>query len=96
MFIEFGFYLELFFYFSLAGVAIVTWERIKQGKEGSTVLEHFKIVYLHLLITLLFTVGTIFAFNFCFRATESQVGIVACTVSIFVWSISGYCLKRFD
>ncbi|WP_041415962.1 hypothetical protein [Shewanella halifaxensis] len=90
------FFIELFFYFILAGIAIVTWERTRQSKNDTSIFSHAKGVYTHLFITLFFTVVTMLFFSLILSATENEVGVATLTAGISSWFVSGYFLKRID
>ncbi len=88
--------IELFFYFVLAGVAIVTWERFRQCKNNSSLFFHFKMVYTHLFLTLLLSLSTMYFFGFVLNATENEVGVATLTTAICSWFVFGYFLRRND
>ncbi len=88
------FFIELFFNFVFAGIAIVSWERIRQGKNHAALFQHLKVVYVHLFITLLFTVSTMFIFDIVLNASENEVGVATLTAGGCSWFLVGHYLKR--
>jgi hypothetical protein len=77
------FFLELFFYFFMAFIAIYTWERIKL-KITIPIYLHIRLILFHLLATLCMAILCIllaFLFNFPYIV----VGLFTTLISIFSW-----------